>query len=119
MIERDLAAANALDAKGKARSIKTRNRRVPEFGEGGSWGFQARQRRRRESDPADGKLRAAFVEVTAGMIRQNLHADETRQNGGSPSARPDRRGAPDGERFRTELPAKGTSLQERGAIARF
>lgn len=71
--------------------------------------------------PGDGKLRELPVEVTAGMIRQNLltltkHVKQRRiAIGEDLTIETD----PSGERFRTELLLKGNKLQERGAITRF
>jgi hypothetical protein len=69
----------------------------------------------------DGKLRELPVEVTGGMIRQNLltltkHVKQRRIAVGEDLTIETQ---PSGERFRTELLLKGNKLQERGAIARF
>ncbi|MFZ1221171.1 MAG: hypothetical protein WAO00_17905 [Chthoniobacterales bacterium] len=71
--------------------------------------------------PRDGKLRELPIEVTGGMIRQNLltltkHTKQRRIAIGEDLTIESQ---PSGERFRTELLLKGNKLQERGAVARF
>jgi hypothetical protein len=67
------------------------------------------------------QLRELPVEVTAGMIRQNLltltrHVKQRRIRIGDELTI---EAQPSGERFRTQLLEKGNKLRERGAIARF
>ncbi len=67
------------------------------------------------------QLRELPVEVTAGMIRQNLltltkHVKQRKIRIGDELTI---EAQPSGERFRTELLEKGNKLRERGAIARF
>jgi hypothetical protein len=67
------------------------------------------------------KLRELPVEVTAGMIRQNLLTLTKQIRQGRIAIGEDLtiESQPSGERFRTQLLPKGNKLQERGAIARF
>src|SRR6266705_5408000 len=67
------------------------------------------------------ELRELPIEVTAGMIRQNLltltsHVKQRRIRIGDELTI---EAQPSGERFRTQLLEKGNKLRERGAIARF
>ncbi len=67
------------------------------------------------------QLRELPVEVTAGMIRQNLltltsHVKQRKIRIGDELTI---EAQPSGERFRTQLLEKGNKLRERGAIARF
>jgi hypothetical protein len=71
--------------------------------------------------PADVKLRELPVEVTQGMINQNLltltaHVKRGRIRPGEDLTI---EMYPSGQRIRTELLTNGNKLQERGAIARF
>lgn len=71
--------------------------------------------------PANGNLRELPIEVTQGMINQNLltltnHVKRGRiRTGEDLTIETD----PSGERFTTELLTNGNKLQERGAIGRF
>ncbi len=69
----------------------------------------------------EAKLRELPVEVTTGMIRQNLltltkHLKQRRIRIGEELTI---EAQPSGERFRTALLEKGNKLRERGAITRF
>jgi hypothetical protein len=67
------------------------------------------------------KLRELPVEVTGGMIRQNLLTLTKQIRQGRIAIGEDLtiESQPSGERFRTQLLLKGNKLRERGAIARF
>ncbi|MSU50770.1 MAG: DNA sulfur modification protein DndB [Opitutus sp.] len=67
------------------------------------------------------KLRKLPVEVTQGMIRQNLLTLTEHVNGGRIRVGEDLivEAQPSGERFRTDVVDSGNRLRERGAIGRF
>jgi hypothetical protein len=116
--KRDLAAATALmrkaaeyeDAKKTLLDLEERLK-----------GLQASPAPAISEQSGNGKLRELPVEVTGGMLRQNLltltkHVRQRRIAIGEDLTIETQ---PSGERFRTELLLKGNKLQERGAIARF
>jgi hypothetical protein len=69
----------------------------------------------------DGKLRKLPIEVTQGMVNQNLLTltEHVKRGRIQPGEELLVEAMPSGERFRTDLVENGNKLRERGAIARF
>ncbi len=69
----------------------------------------------------EGKLREMPVEVTQGMLNQNLLTltEHVKRQRIQPGEELLIEAAPSGDRFRTDLVVNGNKLRERGAIARF